>query len=76
MEARSGEWSIVLMNADGSPGVSAEVSAGAKLPWIPWAGMGLALLGGLLAATAAGMIYRGSKSKPGYPAAASPTVAL
>jgi hypothetical protein len=73
---RSGEWSIVLMNADGSPGVSAEVSAGAKLPWILWAGMGLALLGSLLAATAAGMIYRGSKSKPDYPAAASPTVAL
>jgi hypothetical protein len=72
----SGEWSLVLMNADGSPGVSASISTGAELPWILWAGIGLAVLGGLLALTAATMIYRGSKSVPGHPPAASPATAL
>jgi hypothetical protein len=71
-----GEWSVVLMNADGSPGVSASISIGAELPWILWAGIGLALLGSLMAVTAAAMIYRGSKSKPDYPPAASPVAAL
>jgi hypothetical protein len=73
---KSGEWSIVLMNADGSRGVSADISAGVKLAWLLWAGLGLALLGSLLAATAAAMIYRGSKSRPGYPSPASPAAAL
>jgi hypothetical protein len=31
---QSGDWSIVVMNADGSRGVSAAVSAGAKVPYI------------------------------------------
>jgi hypothetical protein len=57
---KSGEWSIVVMNADGSPGVSAEVNAGAKIPWALWAGIGLAVFGALVLGLAALMIYRGS----------------
>jgi hypothetical protein len=63
-KVRSGEWSIVAMNADGSPGVSVDVSVGAKFPWVLWAGIGLAALGILLAALAARMIYGGSGPKP------------
>ena len=58
---KSGEWSIVVMNADGSPGVSADVTAGAKIPWVIWAGIGLSALGSLLLALAARMIYSGSR---------------
>jgi hypothetical protein len=74
---KPGEWSLVLMNADGSPGVSASISTGAELPWILWAGIGLAVFGTLLGLTAAAMIYRGSKSVQDYPPpAASPATAV
>jgi hypothetical protein len=40
---RDGDWTVVVMNADGSRGVSAAVSAGAKVPYI--ATIGYATLG-------------------------------
>src|SRR4051812_42389075 len=40
---RSGDWSVVVMNADGSRSVAAAVSAGAKVPYI--ATIGFAALG-------------------------------
>src|SRR5213079_212466 len=42
---RSGKWSIVVMNADGSRDVAARIRVGVKVPALLWAGIGLSLLG-------------------------------
>jgi hypothetical protein len=49
---RSGTWSIVVMNADGSRDVAATIGVGVKVPSALWAGIGLSLVGGLLLAAA------------------------
>jgi hypothetical protein len=50
-KVRKGEWSVVMMNADGSPGVSVDASVGAKTPligelawWLTIPGIGLGLI--------------------------------
>ncbi|OWY61179.1 DUF4389 domain-containing protein, partial [cyanobacterium TDX16] len=47
-ELESGRWDVVLMNADGSRGVSADVALGAKVDWLGPLGIGL-LVGGIVA---------------------------
>ncbi|GAB3260315.1 DUF4389 domain-containing protein [Nocardioides dilutus] len=42
-----GDWTVVVMNADGSAGVTADVAAGAELPWLGWAAIGLLVGAGL-----------------------------
>jgi hypothetical protein len=46
---REGSWALVVMNADGSRPVAASVDVGAEVPWLPWLGAGLVLLGVVLA---------------------------
>jgi hypothetical protein len=53
---RSGKWSIVVMNADGSRNVAATIGVGVKVPAALWAGIGLSLFGAALLA-AAGLIF-------------------
>jgi hypothetical protein len=64
---KSGKWSVVVMNADGSAGVDADVSAGAKVPYALWFGIGFVLAGALLFFGAALMIVSGRRRKPGPP---------
>jgi hypothetical protein len=47
-----GDWSVVVMNADGSPGVEATVAAAAKAPFIFRIGLGLVIGGAILLAVA------------------------
>jgi len=59
---RSGNWSIVVMNADGSPDVAATIGVGVKVPALLWAGIGLSLFGTALLAAAGLMFAARSRS--------------
>jgi Domain of unknown function (DUF4389) len=61
----SGTWSAVVMNADGSPGVSVDANVGAKVKYLLGIGIGM-LVGGLaLLGGAATMLYFGVRSPRG-----------
>ncbi len=53
-EPESGNWSVVIMNADAEPGVSVDAALAAKSPWVFRVGVGLAIGGtvGLLVGAA------------------------
>jgi hypothetical protein len=68
---RDGSWTIVVMNADGSPGVHTQVSAGARLSFL--APLGWTALGGglILLVGAGGLLYlavRPTRTPPAAPA--------
>jgi hypothetical protein len=56
----SGSWSAVLMNADGSPGVAADVEVGTKADFVVPASLALAGLGLLLLAAAVVLVVVGA----------------
>jgi hypothetical protein len=74
-DSDSGSWSVVLMNADGSPGVDARVKAGAEIPYALWIGVGALVLGILLAAGATVMIVKGWRKRPVSPPPSPPAPA-
>jgi hypothetical protein len=58
-DVRHGDWSVVVMNADGSRGVDAGVSAGADVPIISTLGWSALGIGAGLALTAGGLLFLG-----------------
>jgi hypothetical protein len=59
-----GRWTVVLMNADASKGVAADVKLGINVKYLGWLSAGLLVVGAVLAAAAAYLIVRGSRRKP------------
>jgi hypothetical protein len=49
----SGHWVVVLMNADGSRGVDADMAIGAELDWLLWAAFGVTIAGAIVLALGA-----------------------
>ncbi|HSE82898.1 MAG TPA: DUF4389 domain-containing protein [Gaiellaceae bacterium] len=71
-EAESGEWTIVVMNADASRGVSADVSAGAEANFLLWLAIGLLIAGALLLVGGVTLIVVGARgATTAAPAAAA-----
>ncbi len=67
---RSGSWMLVVMNADGSRGVDAQLSVGAKTGLLLPVGIGLLIVGVLLGSGAALMVYFGvrrPRERPSLP---------
>ena len=62
-DVQDGNWSVVVMNADGSAGVDAGVSAAAKIDWLDTLGWALLGAGTLLGAGAAALIVVGSRRR-------------
>jgi hypothetical protein len=54
---QDGKWRIVVMNADGSAGVHADVAIGGRFPNLVWFGIG-GILGGLLLLALGGIAIR------------------
>jgi len=73
-----GSWSIVVMNADGSPGIDAGISAGAKVPFLAALAWGV-ITAGLVTLAGAGMLMflalRTPRRRAGGPAAPAATAA-
>jgi hypothetical protein len=62
-EPEDGFWRAVVMNEDGSRGVSADMSIGAELDSVLWIGIGLLVVSALLAAGAALAITAGVRRR-------------
>jgi hypothetical protein len=68
---KQGRWAVVVMRPDGSRGVSADLAAGAKLPALLWASIGVLVFGMLILGGAAALIYFAARERraPAPPAA-------
>jgi hypothetical protein len=66
-DVEDGDWSIVVMNADGSRGVDAGVSTGADVPFLSSIGWGLTIGGLVLLVFAASMTVVAVRVRPPAP---------
>jgi len=73
-EARGGRWSVVVMNADGSTDVAADVEIGAKSGAVTPVAVMLLVIGGAVTAAAIALIVVGARGRkePGTPVPGGP----
>jgi hypothetical protein len=64
-DIEGGDWSAVVMNADGSRNVAADIELAAKAGWIRWVGVGVAAAGLLIGLGSAAMIVAGARRPRG-----------
>jgi Domain of unknown function (DUF4389) len=50
-QVKSGDWTVVAMNADASQPVGVQMNLAATLPWLPWVAVGLLIAGAAFAVT-------------------------
>ena len=62
-DVQDGDWLVVLMNTDGSPGVTADLRIGAEVDPLIWIAVGLIVAGVLVGLGAAALIYVGSRRR-------------
>jgi hypothetical protein len=60
-KVREGDWTVVLMNEDASPGVNVDARVGAKLPLLEGLGWGLAIPGIVLGIASVALIVLGAR---------------
>ena len=68
-DVESGNWTVVVMNADASRGVAVNVAVGAKIGFLLWIAIGLLVVGGILLVGSAFLIYLAFR-RPRAPATA------
>ena len=66
-DVEEGDWSVVVMNADGSVGVDAGVSVGASASWLDEVGKIATTTGFILLILAGGLLYVGVRQRPSSP---------
>ena len=71
-EIEDGDYSVVVMNADGSPGVDADVSTGANVPFLDEIGWSALASGGFVLVFGIALLVMGIR-RPSNPTGTAPT---
>jgi hypothetical protein len=74
-DVEQGDWSLVVMNADASRGVLADVEVGGKVDWLGWVALGLAGTAILFIGGAALLLTLGIRGRPAESGAAAVPIA-
>lgn len=75
LSAQPGSWVVVVMSADGSPGLRADLDVAATFPWLASAATGLVVVAGLLLLSGAAAVVLGVRAASSTEPAEVPTSA-